>query len=257
MHTQNGSSTSTNQAYLHRASARVTHVQGISPAELIQVHPAIQAYWVLAEPSPRLGVVPSAAELDEARVGVVEPALKPERLEAGVGVDQHPPEGVVVEPLRDRAGRRVHDEAHRALVVGDDAVGGSAAPRRHAQTNRPSADASVSRSQPWHNYTLHFPHRAPFRFNLPTKTNIRARNRLRRLFALRVYQNTGTNTIDGKSSRIPANQLSGVVKNTTIEPDSETNENRKNNVSNKMTTTNTTRGIFARYRSAHSPKART
>ena len=91
--------------------------------KLIQIDSAFKPYRVFADPAAGIGVVPAAAELDEAGVGIVETALKTEWLEAGVGVAQDTSEGVVVEALHYLACFRVNDKPHRTLVVGDDAVG--------------------------------------------------------------------------------------------------------------------------------------
>ena len=65
---------------------RVRAVHGIVVAEGVDVPSALQPDRVLRDPPSGLRVVPPAVESDETRVGIVEPALEPERLEAGAGV---------------------------------------------------------------------------------------------------------------------------------------------------------------------------
>jgi hypothetical protein len=78
-------------------------VHGIIAAEGVDVPAAVEEDWILRNPPPGLRIIPAAAELDEAGVGIVKPTLEPERLEAGVGVAQDSAKGIVVEPLRDFA----------------------------------------------------------------------------------------------------------------------------------------------------------
>jgi hypothetical protein len=87
----------------------------------IDVPAAVKEDWILADPPSRLRVVPATAELDEASVGIVKPALEPERLEAGIGVAEDAPEGVVVEPLRGFATGKdpflAHDNAAESVAL--------------------------------------------------------------------------------------------------------------------------------------------
>ena len=90
----------------------------------------------------------------EDRVGVVKPALEPERLEAGVGVAQDPTEGIIVEALRNIARLCVHNKPHRTLVVCDDAVGDAIASvacdriSGARRTNAPPRQVSAAASHP-------------------------------------------------------------------------------------------------------------
>ncbi len=87
----------------------------------IDVQSAIEEDGVLADPPSSFGVVPAAAEFDETGVGAVEPALESERLEAGVGVAENAPEGVVVKPLRGFATGKdpflAHDNAAESVAL--------------------------------------------------------------------------------------------------------------------------------------------
>ena len=67
-------------------------------------------------------MVVAIAELHEPGIAIVEAAREPERLEARARVGEHVAEGVVVEVLLDRSRGRVHDQAHAADLIDDDAM---------------------------------------------------------------------------------------------------------------------------------------
>jgi hypothetical protein len=107
----------------HLQAIRVHEVHRVADRVPVQVRISSQeADGILDGPSPDLRVVVARAEAGEAGVGVVEATREAEGLEPRAGVARDVPEFVVVEPLSDRAGGRVHDESHRSEVVGEDSI---------------------------------------------------------------------------------------------------------------------------------------
>ena len=107
-------------------SDRVSLVHRIIQHVSEQVHVAsCEENWILGGPATGLGIVVAQAEAHELRIAIIQPTRKPERLEARIRVQSRVTEFVIVNPLGDRAGRRIDDEPRTPQVVGDDPVGNS------------------------------------------------------------------------------------------------------------------------------------
>ena len=108
-------------------AGRVVKIYGVVQDIRVNIRvAAAEEDRILARPASRRGVVIARAEAREAGVGIVEAAGETERLEARRGVGEDAPEFIVVEPLRDGSGARVHDEPHAVEMVRDEPVGDTA-----------------------------------------------------------------------------------------------------------------------------------
>jgi len=78
--------------------------------------PALKPNRILRRPPAGLRIVVSGTEADQLGVAVIEPAGKPEGLEAGVGVQGNASPFIIVQALGDVAGVGVDDEPGAAQV---------------------------------------------------------------------------------------------------------------------------------------------
>src|SRR5262249_6026875 len=116
----------------HQLHPTLKRIQSLWIPEINGVahHVAIEIRVAAAEedritrgPASHGGIVIAGAEAHQPRARIVESTGEAERLEAGIGVQDHAAPGIVVQPLRDLAGGRIDHQARAAELVLDDLVG--------------------------------------------------------------------------------------------------------------------------------------
>ena len=110
--------------FLALQAERIHPIHRIILDVAIQIRiPAGEQDRILGGPAAGVGIIVPRPKAHQSGVAVVQAAGEAERLEARIGVQEHPASDVVVHPLGEGAVGGVDDQARTAEVVLDQAVG--------------------------------------------------------------------------------------------------------------------------------------
>jgi len=88
--------------------------------------PSVEENGIFRTPPPRLGIIIACPVADEAGIAIINTPGKAKGLEAGIGIQDHGAEFIVIQPLQHGTRSDINHESGAAQMVRDNAIGHTA-----------------------------------------------------------------------------------------------------------------------------------